>query len=439
VRAAIRCLAGLCALPVLAQAQTTAPAPGVGQTSAEQPFEWGLDLGVQHSDNIERTSVDEQSETVGIAGLSLRASADRPRLDGRIAANVQYRDYLDDTFQSEVAGGLDALGTYSLIPERLTWMLAENYGQIANDRQAVETPTNRQDVNYLTTGPDVTFGFGQRTALRLGGRYSNAYYEDTPEDNNSVAVTLALIRQLSDTSRWSLNGSNRKVEYDDEVFGDYEIREGYLRYEATGARTTLGLDAGYTEVDQDGETSDGPLARLQFTRLVASRSRVGIQAGTEFSTSGDVLRRSQEVGGVNTDNEDAIASSDAFRSDYGYLTFNTDWTRGGIAAVLNARRESHETLTDLDRDVYGGTLGVTRQLTRRMDGGLQAGYTHEKFVNTDFDFDEWSVGATFSWRFTEQLSLRVRLEHLEGSSNNSTRDYEENRGYIGIAYTRRRS
>lgn len=427
-------------MPALALAQTTSPATAPGEQVAEdQPLEWGVDLGVEHSDNIERTSVDEQSESVGIAGLSLRATTDRPRLAGRIAANLQYRDYLDDTFQSELAGGLDALGTYSLIPQRLTWMFGDNYGQIANERQAADTPANRQDVNFFTTGPDVTFGFGQRMALRLGGRYSNAYYEDSPLDNDSLAVTAALIRQLSDTSSWSLNGSNRKVEYDEDLFSDYEIREGYLRFEAAGARTNLSLDAGYTEVEQGDETSDGLLARLNLTRKVATRSRVGLQAGTEFSTSGDALRRSQEIGGVITQSEDTIASSDAFRSDYAYLTFNTDWTRGGFSAVLNTRQESHETVTDLDRDLYGGTLGISRQLSPRMDAGFQAGYAHEKFVNTDFDFDEWSVGATFAWRFTEQLSLRIRVDHLEGSSNNGSRDYEENRGYIGIAYVRRRT
>jgi hypothetical protein len=429
VRAAMRCVAGLCAMPVLA----------VAQTPADEPLDWGLDLGAQHSDNIERTSVDEQSETVGIAGLSFSVKADRPRLDGRVAAHVQYRENIDDTFASELVGGVDALGTYVLVPERLTWMLADNYGQIANERQAVETPANRQDVNYLTTGPDITFGFGQRTLLRLGGRYSDAYYENTPEDNNSIAATLALVREISDTSRWSLNGSNRKVEYDEQLFDDYEIREGYLRFEATGALTTLGLDAGYTEIEQDSDTSDGPLARLQLTRRVATRSRVGLQAGTEFSTSADTFRRNQDIVGVVTENEDAIASSDAFRSDFAYLTWNTDWPRGAFSAVLNARQESHETVTELDRDMYGATVGVSRELARRMNAGLQGVYAKEKFVNTDFDFDEWSVGATFSWRFAEQLSLRVRVEHLEGSSNDGTRDYEENRAYIGVAYTRRGS
>lgn len=437
VRAAMHCFAGLCALPGLAAAQTLAPPAGQpAGRGADQTFDWTLDAGVQHSDNIERTEVDEQSESIAIAGVTLLIAAERPRLDADIGANLQYRDYLDETFQSELVGGLSGLVSYALIPERLSWMIADNYGQVSNDRTAVETPANRQNVNYLTTGPDLTFGFGGRTGLRLSGRYSDMYYEDSPEDSQSLTGSLALIREVSDTTRWSLNGSNTKVEYDEEVFGEYEIREGFVRLEARGARTTLSGDVGYTTVDQDSDSSDGLLARAEVSRQVLTRSRIALQAGTEFSTAADTFRRDQRIVGVETGNEDAIVASDPLQSDYVYLLWNTDWPRGAFGAVLSVREESHETFTVLDRELHTATVSLSREVARRLGAELFGGYTKEKFVNANFEFDEWSAGVGFTWRFAQQLSLRLRVEHMEGSSSAGNRDYEENRGYLGIAYSR---
>lgn len=417
-----------CALCVLALNQAAV---------AQETAGWSAQLGVQTSDNIERTQTNEESETVAIAGVSFRVDSDRPRLDANIIGDLQYRDYLDDTFDSEVVGGVNALVSYAFIPERFSWVVQDNFGQLANDRQVVETPGNRQNVNYFTTGPDITLPLGAVTALRVSGRFSDAYYETTPEDNQGLTGSLALIRRMSDATSWSLNGSVTKIKYDqDQLFADNEVREAFVRLETRGSRTTFSGDFGYTEVEQGAEKSDGLLARIQLSRAVTRRSNLALEVGTEFASSADVFRLDQSFIGVVEGNEDAIASGDPFQSDYAYMRWTTDWDRGALGVELNARSEDHETQTALDRDVYGGLVNLSRQMTRRLDIELFGGYTNEKFVETDFEFDEWSAGAGLRLRLSERISLRLRLDHYEGSSNNGTRDYEENRGYIGVEYSR---
>jgi hypothetical protein len=421
-------MAAACALPAVA----------AGQGAVENRLDWSLDLGVQHSDNITRTETDEESETLGIAGVTLNIDSERPRLDTDIAANLQYREYLDDTFESEVVGGLDGEVVYSFVPQRFLWTVQDNYGQIANQRQLVETPDNRQNVNYFSTGPDLIFRLGSRMDLQLTARYEDAYFENQPTDSTTLLGSLALIRPLSDTTSMSLNGSTSSTEFEeDELFADYDIDEAFVRVEAEGARTTLSADVGYTVVDQAGEETDGLLLRLDVSRRVATRSRLGLQAGVESTGGAESFRRDQQLTGVEPGNEDLIAAGDTYRSEYLYLLFNTDWERGAFAAVLSGRQEAHETATILDRDVYGARVDFSRQLTRRIDADLRAGYSDEEFVNQDFQFDEWFIGAGFTWQLTEQVYLRLRLDHVTGSSDDGSRDYEENRGYIGIAWSRR--
>ena len=420
------CVAAACALPGLAH----------GQGAVDSQLLWSIEAGVEYTDNVGRASVEEESETVGVAGFILDLNTDRPRLDAAIGAHLEYREYLDETFDSELVGGVDGLASYAFIPERFVWVITDNFGQIANQRTLPDSPDNRQNINYLSTGPDITLPLGGRTLVQLSGRYSDTYYENTPEDNESVTGSLALIRQLSDITSVSLNGSTTDIEYDDEAFAEYRLDQAFLRWSTVSERSTFILDGGYNEVTQDDDSSDGLLARLELSRAVGARSRVGLNIGTEFATSGQGLRRDQELTGIETGADDTIAASDPYQLDYAYLSWTTDRERSAFSVVLNARSEAHEVRTEADRDVYGAAVTLSRQLSRRFDGMLIGSYTDEELVNTGFKFDEWGVGLGLSWLLSDRVSLSLRLDHFDGSSEDGTRDYDENRAYLGIVYSR---
>jgi hypothetical protein len=405
-----------------------------------------LDGGASYTDNVSRSQVDEESETIATAGLLVGITTDRPKLDADVAAHLEYRHYLDDTFDSEVVGGVNAFVAYAFIPERFLWVVEDNFSQISSDITAVDTPDNRENVNFLSTGPDFTIGLTARTSLQLSGRVSDAYYEERETDSQGLSGSVALIRQMSDASSLSLNGSTSETDYDEEVFSDFRIDSAFLRWQTVTERTTLILDGGYDRVVQDDpfnltedDESGGFLARLELSRAVGARSRVGVIAGTGLETPDQGLQRIQDVIGVDPgDDEDAIVGSDAYRADYAFLSFNTDWERGTFAAVVDYRSESHETEIEADRDAYGALIEVSRQISRRFTADLNGRYTKNDFSETGFAFDEWSVGAGLSMQVSERLSFQARVAHIEGSSEDGTRDFEENTAYIGFSYTRGR-
>ena len=180
-----------------------------------------------------------------------------------------------------------------------------------------------------------------------------------------------------------------------------------------------------------------PLVRITISRAVASRSRLDLELGTEFATSGEILRLDQTAEGVgNVGSQDVIAASDAFRSDYVYVGWNTAWLRTTLDLGAHFRSEDYETEAELDRDIYGAGVGLSRQFTRRFRGDLSGGYEREEFQSTGFSFYEWYAGLGFLWDITPRVGLRVRFDHFDGSSNNGLRDYEENRASLFIVYSR---
>lgn len=417
------------ALPALAVAQ------GVPRTT--ETF-WTVEAGAEYTDNVGRASEDEQSETVGTGTIAFGLATVRRRLDADITGRLEYREYFDSAFDSEIVGGVRGAVLFTLIPERFTWVVTDNFGQISNDRRLVDNPDNRRDINYFSTGPDVTLPLGQRTFVQVSGRYSDTYYEGESTDSTMLTGSLALIRQLSTFTSISLNGSSSDVDYDDELIQDYRIDQAFLRWSTVNERSSFVLDGGYNQVDDGTNSSGGVLARLELSQSVAARSRIGLNVGTEFVTTGLGFRRVQEITGVDPGTGDAIATRDAYQMDYAYLTWTTDRVRSSFSVTLSARSESHEVETLDDRDLYGAALRLSRHLTPRLDGSLTASYTKEELVNENFSFDEWHVSVGLSWLVGPSLSVRLRLEHFEGSSDGGVREFDENRAYLGLAYTRRR-
>lgn len=426
------------ALVLLALSSGAAPA-------VAQEFQFAVSVGATHSDNVGRVAENEVSDTTATAGLVLGIEREGSRLDADVAADLQWRNYLDDTYGDEVVGGLAATLVFALVPDRFTWTIQDNYGQTLVDRRFAETPDNRQDTNFFTTGPDLYVPLGERTRLQLSARWSDVAYEDTQQaDSERYSGTVGFLRALGPRSNVGLNGTFERVEYDDSTAAldfDYDRVSGYLSYSVEGARTGLEVRAGYTTVDGALRTYDGPLFGLTVTREVGARSTLEFNAGTNLTDSADVFTRDQMLGGVDAGTGTVIVTQDPLQSDYVSLGLTVEGTRTSIGFGVDWTQDRQENLTALDRERLGGSLLLTRQLTQRLTARLFGGYATEE-IEQGADFDEWVVGAGLEWALTETFSVALQADRNDGSGDTgagaASRDYVENRVSLTISYSPRR-
>lgn len=396
-----------------------------------------FELGAERSDNILRSNSDEQTETIALAILGLDIATDRRRVDARLSTDLQYRDYLDTELESEIAGGAIGYLDLSFIPERFSWITEDNYGQIAKTRQVVDRPDNRQQMNYFTTGPDFRLPLGQRAALQLSGRWADTYMEDSNADNEATFADISLFRQLTDRSSISIGAGTSETEFDDPTFPNFKTRQATAGFRWQAPRTSVALDGGYLEYDQEGapDVSDFVMVRVDLTRQVTARSRVQVNAGTKPSSDGESFRRDQSIIGIGDGPEAAQASGDFFRVDDAYVLWTTDWERTALSWVASFRREEHEVFNTLDREQLRGQIGLSRELSPSIDLEVMGGYLQEERTLTGFQFDDWYAATELKWDFARRFSAKLRLDHFVGGSDDGTRDYTENRVYLGVAYT----
>lgn len=411
----------------------------ISTLAAAQETQFAVSAGVAYTDNIERVSTDKQSEYIPQAGLQLGITREG-RLEMDLSADMQYRGYSDNTYDDELVGGLNGRLSYAFVPDRFEWMVENNLGQSFIDPRDVETPDNRQNLNYFTTGPTFMMTLGSRTNLSLSGRWSDVDYEDSELDSQRLVGALQLSRALSDTSSLALDVSAQRVEFDQSPpNSDYDLQTLSAVYRIQGARTTLALTGGVTSLHDMGETSDGPLADLTLTRELGARSTLTLNAGTRFYDAADSFRRERGFEDIVLGNEDVVPAQDAFQQDYAFVRWDLAGNRTTLQLSADWSKDDREVESDLNRKAYGADLVLTRRMGPRTTATLFGRFAHEDYDSGSDEFDEWTAGAGLDWDLSDNIAIGIRAERFEGSGDTSagpdTRDYDENRFTVTFTYS----
>jgi hypothetical protein len=409
------------------------------QCARAADFAYQANLGLGHSDNIRRTSVNEEDEGIAAAGLRFSLAQQSSRLQMDAVGDLAYDEYLHNTFDSELVGNFAGNARFALVPQRFEWVISDNFGQVLNDPFAPETPDNRENINSFSTGPDVTFAFGSQTRLRLGARYSLATYEKSPFDFDTVSGEATLSRSLSSASNVSLNVRSAQTRYDEAALNaDYDQDEAFVRYDVTGARTKLGIDLGYTRMDRDAatEAEDGLLLRLDATRRVSAASTATLTMGREFSNSANAFANMQGVGGIGLGATPGIQTTEPFTNDYVTLGWDFSRNRTSFGVYASWSDQSYEDAGTLDQTLTSIGAQVGRQLSPRTSLNLHVLYDQSDFKLPDSDYNDLGGGLIFTWQLSRAVSLSATYDYLKRSSDAPLSDSTENRYWLSIAYGR---
>lgn len=124
-------------------------------------------LGVQaeYTDNItlSETNAQEEYPLSLLGGFLLEHSA--AELDADVRGLLDYRNYPEDTYDSETLGSLSATAEWRPMPGALHLVVEDYFTQTALNTAEPETPDNRVNANAFSIGPDLFFRLAPATTL----------------------------------------------------------------------------------------------------------------------------------------------------------------------------------------------------------------------------------------------------------------------------------
>jgi hypothetical protein len=450
-------------------------APG-GANGAQQPLlTYGIDAGVGESDNVTLAHTDKISQTIAITDLDFSVNEQSRLLTATAKGDFSYLDYLQDAYGGQLIGRFDGLARAALVPDELTWVAQDDFGQAALDPYTPVTPNNIENINYFATGPDLVMRFAGVDFVNFSARYSRAQYSGQPFDSNRASAYAGLGRDVSAGATLSVNVGTEKVFFDNTTVNtDFDRSSAYGRYLLHGARTDFEVDAGATTirnsahtvvtpaegelaasaVSQPAYSTTGPLAKVQISRQVSPAARVTVAGGRELTDASSSFSTLQSgaIGLVGT--ATAILTSAPYTSDFASASWTYALNRTTVALSVRWEKDTYPGQQEFDVRDSGAQFSVQRRLTHALTLQVIGRYYKYDYPNTtpaqitalsgpvtteqaqlsSADYSGGLVGAGLAWRHGRGLEIRLTVDHDLQHAAVAGDDYTENRVFLTVGY-----
>jgi hypothetical protein len=412
-----------------------------GAGSRAETLTYGVDAGVAESDNVTLVSTNKVSQTMATADADFDFKQQSRRLDVNAKGNFTYLDYLQGAYGSQLIGRFDGIAHLAIIPERFVWVLQDDFGQAALDPYTPVTPANLENVNYVSTGPDLALRLGANSYVNASARYAHAQYATSPFNSNRLLGNLAWGLQLSARSSVSLNGDTERVMFQNTVVNsDFNRSSGYGRYEVHGARTDFSVDLGATTIGQNGSSTTGGLAKVELSRKLSAAAKLTVSVGrelTDASTSFSNLQ-SGAIGVVGT--APAALTSNNYTSNYALAGWQYQHSRTTISLSGRWEKDLYNGASQLDNTRSGAEFRVERKLTRALTAEVLGRYYKTDYIHGlaasqagTSNFDDEAVAGVLTWRHGRGLEVKLRCEH-SARTTTGIYGYRENRAILTVGY-----
>jgi hypothetical protein len=405
------------------------------QGARAESLTYGADVGIGESDNVTLVETNKVSQTIAVADLDFDFKDQTRRFDVNAKGAFTDLDFLQNAYSNQLIGRFDGSARVALIPERVTWVLTESFGQSQIDPLLPVVPTNLQNVNYVATGPDAALRFGPTVFLDLSARYAKTTYETQPFDNGAALGSAALGLALSAQSSISINGSFERMFFDNtEVNTDFDRSSAYVHYEVHGARTDLTANLGVTKVDQGSESLTGPDVTVQLSRKLSSVSTLKFTIGRDVTDASTAFANLQSgaIGGIVT--APAALSLNNYTATYGTVAWEYARNRTTFTLSGSWEKDSYDgqPLQDVTRD--SAQIRVERKLSSVLTAQVLGSLYRNDYTNTDFSETDWLAGAALIFREGRGLEIKLRYDHASRDVSGVGSGYNENRVFLTVGY-----
>lgn len=400
--------------------------------AAMAPGVHALDVGLalshtaEYTTNTARTESDEIEEWVNTPGIELTLAQEGASLDLDSAYRLQRRIYERDLFDDEtvLTGQTELL--WRALPERLDFTVRNVRTESTERARVPNVEDNRQTVSTTEAGPTLRLRPQSNAEVQVSYLYTDVRAEETDTDSHRHTGALRYVIELSPIRTLTFSASNIRVQFDNPIAPDLDVRLGEVTFDHRGNRVEYTLTGGYNEThrNQDRDTVDGAVGELSVrwnatseTSLELAASRRIVDNSSSLTTGildfGESVDEDSDLNEVFTETMGRVALASRLGNNDVVLTVSAgdedyedalrDSERQAVNAMLNRDLNPRTSLRAMiefgkreftdegdEYDEIRGTLELTRQMTRRFEVVLGVLYEERDPSGTGgFAYDEW--------------------------------------------------
>ncbi len=405
--------------------------------------DYTLDLGMEQNSNVTMVPIDPIEQRYLRAGVGFSVTENVSALQLSLDGRAEYRDYEDDIFADTVDGTLSGRMNWVAIPGRLFFLVEDNLTVQPVDSLVPDGPGNRQQVNVFSAGPTLLFNWTSSLHGQAELRYVLSDAEVTDEFNSQrLAAAVRTIKELSPTSRVSLNVQAQRVDFDDDIVArDYNRYDIYGRYVRTLTNFELGADLGYSRIDyRQGESRSEPLLRADAKWNLSPRSQLTAIVSSQFSdTATDALTGIQSETTVpeNVLTGDAVVNASPYEVRGVDLGYRFTATRVTLSLAPYAQKRDYVDSDEFDQKTRGARFDLNWLMRRSLTLGTYTTWERLDYTQLGREDKTTRIGARLEYQWAPRWSARLHAERYKRESTDIGQDVAQNLVYLSVAYSNR--
>jgi hypothetical protein len=396
-----------------------------------------ISVGVIETDNVERLPSGGTSNTIFAQQGSLVWHERGSLLSADIDADLSHLTYVPRVYSDEVIGNFIGAARLNVVPQLFSWDFTDNFGQGFIDPLGPLSPSNREIINYFSTGPQLLLPLSAANFLVTSASLGKVNYQTSPFDSTRYGATVGVLHTLSTLSTLSLNLHDERIKYTNHADNsDYDSQAAYLRYDVRGNRTMLDADIGYGRLRRANDTPSTVIAHLEISRRLTASSVVAAYFGHEYSDAAEAFRLTQTIGGANLNTQPALPSGTPFTSNYGALIWNFARNRTSWGLTASGYKDTYQQGAGLNDNRLVLDGNITRHLTPTLAAALSEDFLREHFETVPGSYSQSTTTLSLTWRMGQRLSLAVDYSFAKRQGDLPDTNFTENRLWISVGYGR---
>lgn len=423
--------------------------PGTPNGPATLPlFNWATGLGYEHTDNINRSSVNRTSQDILQPTFNFTYTQQGSTVQAQAAGVIQYVDYLQNYFGNEFRGQLSGTMNWTISPQRLNFSIQDYSSVEPVSIRASNAPSNQQQVNVFVAGPTLSFRMGDALRGEADLRYVNTTASKTKDFNSQRGLgAFRAIRDLSPTDTLAFNAEAVHVDFSNinptTNLSRYDQYNAYLRYQSHLQRIDLDVALGgsHSDFGQSTASHSGVLVRAGLGWRISPRSTLQANVSDQFADSTTSLIQAPALGNASvTDLSIQVGrtaiSPTVYRDRGVNLSYSYQGSRFGFIVTPYYTRLRQLNGNDLSRNGYGAIANATYAVSPLMTLGVTVGSQSTQYVSDHSRDRDSSYTVDLTRQFTPHWSWRVAVNR---ASRNSTRpgfNYYEDQVFVILYYSR---
>lgn len=359
------------------------------------------------------------------------------QVDMRLTGAVDATNYNNDAIPDTTTAQLNTDVLWMISPSQFEWYLGDIYMQTAIDSTSNITPSNQQNINAYSTGPNYIVRLDQRANLLFQGRVNDYYYENVDTDNNRYIGVAKFEYDISSTLSSVAGYEYTSINYDNSIDNiDYIRNDLFFSFNHHKNFYEADILVGRTNVNRD-RLDD--LYKPRFSFSVRNKRSWTTDIRLAYLT--DLSDASNDIFSIDdhfTQDRDILLSS--ISSLYKRKTFAFDFIKSVSSGQITATwRETSADYYDEDTlDQVVSRVSVNYELSTSPRARLTTAitrqdteYTNRVTPRTDKDS---LVSFNYAYSASRHINLGARIELNSRESTSVLDNYDNNRIMFSIEY-----